>query len=188
MTTMKSKFYQDAEERMKKTIESVRSEFSHIRTGKATTGLLDGIKVDYYNNSVPIKQVANITVPEMRMLAIQPWEKNMIAEIEKAILKSDLGLNPVNDGRIIRVPIPTLTEERRKDLVKLVKRLAEEGRISIRNIRRDVNDSIKIAEKNHELSEDNAHDELNEIQNLTNDYVKSIDDMLKVKETEIMEV
>lgn len=185
---MKSKFYQNAEERMKKTIESVRSDFSHIRTGKATTALLEGIKVDYYNNSVPISQVANITVPEMRLLAIQPWEKNMIVEIEKAILKSDLGLNPVNDGRIIRVPIPALTEERRKDLVKLIKRLAEEGKISIRNIRRDVNDLVKTAEKNHEFSEDNAHDELNEIQNLTNNYIENIDALLKVKEEEIMEV
>lgn len=185
---MKSKFYQDAEERMKKSIEAVRFEFSHIRTGKATTTLLDGIKVEYYGNSVPINQVANVTVPEMRLLAIQPWEKNMMSEIEKAIMKSDLGLNPVNDGRIIRVPIPVLTEERRKDLVKLVRKLAEDGRVAIRNIRRDVNDHIKKAEKEHELSEDNAHDELNDIQDLTNDYIKIVDELLKIKEEEIMEV
>ena len=185
---MKSKFCQDTAERMKKTIESVRSEFSHIRTGKATTALLDGIRVEYYNNLVPLKQVANVTAPDMRTLAIQPWEKNMIVEIEKAILKSDLGLNPVNDGRIIRIPIPVLTEERRKDLVKVIKKLAEDGRIAIRNIRRDVNEIIKKAEKNHELSEDSSHDELNDIQELTNDYIKNIDDMLKIKEEEIMEV
>jgi len=185
---MKSKFYQDAEERMKKTIESVRIEFSHIRTGKATTALLDGIKVEYYGNQVPINQVANVTVPEMRLLAIQPWEKNMMAEIERAIMKSDLGLNPVNDGRIIRVPIPVLTEERRKELVKSVRKLAEDGRVAIRNIRRDVNEHIKKAEKNHELSEDSAHDELNDVQDLTNDFTKKIDELLKVKEEEIMEV
>lgn len=185
---MKSKFYRDAEERMKKTVESVRSEFTHIRTGKATTALLDGIKVDYYGNPTPISQVANITVPEMRLLSIQPWEKNMIGEVEKAILKSDLGLNPVNDGRLIRVPIPTLTEERRKELVKLVGKMAEDGKVAIRNIRRDVNDNVKKAEKSHELSEDNAHDELNEIQDLTNTYIKKIDELLNTKENEIMEV
>ena len=185
---MKSKFYQDAEERMTKSVEAVRSDFTHIRTGKATTALLEGIKVDYYGTPTPIDQVANISVPEMRLLAIQPWEKNMIGEIEKAILKSDLGLNPVNDGRLIRVPIPTLTEERRKELVKLVGKMAEDGKIAIRNIRRDVNDNIKKAEKNHELSEDNAHDELNEIQELTDTFIKKIDEVLKIKEDEIMEV
>jgi ribosome recycling factor len=185
---MKSKFYQDAEERMTKSVEAVRSEFTHIRTGKATTALLEGIKVDYYGTPTPINQVANVSVPEMRLLAIQPWEKNMIGEIERAILKSDLGLNPVNDGRLIRVPIPTLTEERRKELVKLVGKMAEDGKIAIRNIRRDVNDNIKKAEKSHELSEDNAHDELNEIQELTDTYIKKIDEVLKIKEDEIMEV
>lgn len=185
---MKSKFYQNASERMGKTVETVRSEFSHIRTGKATAALLDPIKVEYYGSMVPINQVANITVPEIRTLAIQPWEKNMIGEIERAILKSDLGLNPVNDGRIIRIPIPTLTEERRKELVKMVRKMAEDGRIAVRNIRRDVNDQIKKAEKNHELSEDNAHDEMNEIQELTNDFIKKIDELLRIKENEIMEV
>lgn len=185
---MKSKFYQDAEARMQKSVDAVRSELVHIRTGKATTALLDGIKVEYYGNSVPINQVANVTIPEMRTLAIQPWEKNMIGEIEKAILKSDLGLNPVNDGRIIRVPIPVLTEERRKELVKLVKKMAEEGKVAIRNIRRDVNEHIKKAEKSHELSEDSAHDELNEIQDLTNSFSEKIDELVTVKEKEIMEV
>ncbi len=185
---MKSKFYHDAEERMKKTVEAVRTEFSHIRTGKATASLLDGIRVEYYGNPVPLNQLANITVPEIRTLAIQPWEKNMIPEIEKAILKSDLGLNPVNDGRQLRVPIPTLTEDRRKELVRLVRKMAEDGRIAVRNIRRDSNEHIKKAEKNHEISEDSSHEELDEIQKVTDSYIVKIDDLLNQKEAEIMEV
>ncbi len=185
---MKSKFYRDADERMHKTLEAVREELAKIRTGKATTSLLDTVKVNYYGTVVPLKQVANITVPEPRLLSVQPWEKNLIPEIEKAIMKSDLGLNPTNDGKVIRIPFPPLTEERRKELVKLVKKMAEEGRIAIRNIRRDVNDHIKKAQKNHELTEDQEKDELDEIQKLTDEFIKKIDEILKEKEEEIMEV
>ena len=185
---MKSKFYHDAEERMKKTVDAVRTEFSHIRTGKATASLLDDIRVEYYGNMVPLNQVANITVPDLRNLAIQPWEKNLISEIDKAILKSDLGLNPINDGRMIRVPIPTLTEDRRKELVRLVHKMAEDGRVAIRNIRRDTNEHIKKTEKNHEISEDVSHEELEVIQKLTDSYIVKIDELLKLKEAEIMEV
>ncbi len=185
---MKSELYREAEERMKKSVEAVRNEFAHIRTGKASAALLDGIRVDYYGSMVPIQQVANITVPEPRLISIQPWEKNMVPVIEKAIRQSDLGLNPNNDGRVIRVPIPTLTEERRKDLVRLVHKLAEEGRVAIRNIRRDVNEKIKKMEKDHEISEDDAHRELDEIQKLTDSYIEKIDELMKLKEKEILEV
>ncbi len=185
---MKSKFHRDAEDRMNKTLEAVREELAKIRTGKATTSLLDTVKVNYYGTMVPLKQVANITVPEPRLLAVQPWEKNLIPEIEKAIMKSELGLNPTNDGKVVRIPFPPLTEERRKELVKLVKKMAEEGRIAIRNIRRDVNDHIKRAQKNHELTEDQEKDELEEIQKLTDEFIKKIDEILTEKEEEIMEV
>ncbi len=184
----KSPIYKDAEERMKKSVEAVRAELAKIRTGKATAELLDGIKVEYYGTQVPINQVANITVPEPRLLSVQPWDKNMIGPIEKAIRSSDLGLNPTNDGRVIRIPIPPLTEERRKDLVRLVHKLAEEGRVAIRNIRRDANDKIKKLEKNHEISEDEAHRQLDDIQKLTDSYIEKIDELLKIKEKEIMEV
>ena len=188
MRKMKIEFHKDAEIRMKKTIESLKHEFGHIRTGKATTALLDGIKVEYYGNPVPINQVANVSVPDIRTLVIQPWEKNMLGEIEKGILKSDLGLNPVNDGQVIRVPIPVLTEERRKDLVKLVKKLAEEGKISLRNIRRDVNDHIKKREKDHEISEDAAHAELDDIKKVIDSFSGKIDEVVVAKEKEVMEV
>lgn len=173
---------------MTKSVETVRQDFGRIRTGKATAALLDGIKVEYYGSTVPINQVANITVPEMRMLSIQPWEKNMLGEIEKAIQKSDLGLNPINDGQTIRVPIPPLTEERRKDLVKHVRKLAEDGKVAIRNIRRDVNDNVKQKEKDHEISEDVAHQEHDEIQKITDSHIARIDELVVAKEEEIMEV
>jgi len=185
---MKSKYYLDAETRMQKSLESIREEMAKIRTGKATTSLLDMIKVNYYGSQVPLKQVANITVPEPRLLSVQPWEKNLIGEIERAIMKSDLGLNPTNNGKIIRIPFPTLTEERRKELVKLVRKMAEEGRIAIRNIRRDVNEHIKKAQKNHELTEDQEHNELEKIQKLTDEFIKKMDQILAEKEKEIMEV
>jgi len=185
---MKSKYYLDAENRMKKSLQSMQEEMAKIRTGKATTSLLDMIKVNYYGSKVPLKQVANITAPEPRLLSVQPWEKNLIGEIERAIMKSDLGLNPTNDGKIIRIPFPALTEERRKELVKLVKKMAEEGRIAIRNIRRDVNEHIKKAQKNQELTEDQEHDELEKIQKLTDEFIEKIDKVLAEKEEEIMEV
>jgi ribosome recycling factor len=178
----------DAKDRMEKAIEAVRSSFTKLRTGKATPALLDSVMVDYYGSSMPIKNVANISAPEPRLLVIQPWEKNMLGEIEKAIQKSDLGFNPANDGIVIRIPIPQLTEERRKDLVKIAKKDAEEGKISIRNIRRDANESLKKAEKASEISEDQMHDGQADVQKLTDDYVKKIDDILELKEKEIMGV
>ncbi|MFQ5649912.1 MAG: ribosome recycling factor [bacterium] len=177
-----------AEERMLKAVENTRVEFTKIRTGKASPALLDTVRVSYYGNMVPLKQVGTINTPEPRLITIQPWEKNLIAEIEKAIMKADLGLNPVNDGNVIRLPIPQLTEERRKDLVRLCHKLAEEGRIAVRNVRRDSNEKLKKAEKSHEISEDQYHTAIDEMQKLTDKYVNQIDELLKSKEEEVMEV
>lgn len=178
----------DAATRMDKAIENARHELSKIRTGKASPALLDTVKVQYYGSPVPLKQVASINTPEPRLITIQPWEKNLISEIEKAIMQSDLGLTPQNDGAIIRLPIPQLTEERRKDMVRLCHKLAEEGRIAIRNIRRDANDKLKKAEKDHDISEDQSHTAMDEIQRITDEHINKIDEVLKNKEEEVMEV
>ena len=178
----------DAEDRMKKTGEALRQELVKIRTGKASTALLDGIRVEYYGAQVPINQVASVSTPEARLIMIQPWEKSMIAKIEKEIQKSDLGLNPVNDGTFIRLAIPTLTEERRKELVKLVKKFAEESRVAIRNIRRDANDHLKKEEKAGTLPEDESKKLHTRSQELTDKYIKIVDEILEKKEKEIMEV
>lgn len=179
--------YKDAEERMQKSVEHVHHELTRIRTGRASPELLDIVKVDYYGSTVPLNQVSTITAPEPRLLVIQPWEKRMIGEIEKAILQSDLGLNPANDGNVVRLPIPELSEERRQDLLKLVKKFCEEGRIAIRNIRRDLNDHIKKMEKDHEVSEDQSHTALEEIQELTDKYIEEINKHFEKKEREILE-
>ncbi len=178
----------ETKQRMEKAVDAVRNDFAKLRTGKATPALLDGISVNYYGSQMPVKQVANVSAPEPRLLVVQPWEKNMLGEIEKAILKSDLDLNPTNDGIVIRIPIPQLTEERRKDLVKVAKKVGEEGKVSIRNIRRDANDALKKAEKDSEISEDMMHNAQDEVQELTDDYVKKIDTLLEQKEKEIMGV
>jgi len=179
--------YRDAEDRMKKSVEHLHHELTRIRTGRATPALLDVVKVHYYGSTVPINQVSTVSAPEPRLLVIQPWEKGMIGEIEKAILQSDLGLNPTNDGNVVRVPIPELSEERRQDLLKLVKKFCEDSRIAIRNIRRDANEHIKVLEKEHEISEDQSHDNLDRIQKLTDDYVKKVDEHFTAKEKEILE-
>jgi ribosome recycling factor len=178
----------DARHRMDKSVENFISELAKIRTGRATPALLDAVKVDYYGQTVPINQAATVTVPEPRLIMVQPWEKNMLAEIERAILKADLGLNPSNDGSVIRIPIPQLSEERRVDLVKLVHKFAEEGRIAVRNIRRDVNDHLKKMEKNHEISEDELSNKLDEVQTMTDEHIKKIDEVMEHKEKELMEV
>ncbi len=185
---MTNEHIKDAKNRMDKSIEAFRQEITKIRTGKATTALLDGIKVDYYGNPTPLNQTANVTVLDAHTLSITPWDKNMVAEIDKAILTADLGLNPVNDGTNIKVPIPPLNEERRKELVKLVKKFGEDAKVAVRNIRRDANDHLKKQEKNKELSEDLRHDAESEVQKLTDDHIKKIDEMIKHKEEEIMEV
>jgi ribosome recycling factor len=176
----------DARERMEKAVETVRNEFAKLRSGKATPAILDGLKIDYYGTPTPIKQIANVSAPEPRLLVVQPWERNMLGEIERTIIKSDLGLNPANDGIVIRIPIPQLSEERRRDLVKVAKKDAEEGRIAIRNIRRDANEHIKKAEKAGEISEDDSHHAQDDVQKLTDEFIKKIDEHLELKEKEIL--
>jgi len=180
--------YLESEEKMEKTLKNTRQQFAMIRTGKASPNILDSVRVNYYGSIVPLKQVASISIPEVRLIVIQPWEKNLISDIEKAILKADLGLNPINDGNVIRLPIPPLTEERRKDLVKLTKKIGEEGKVALRNIRRDANDLMKKAEKEHKISEDELHRGQDNIQELTDDFIKKIDELLQQKEKDIMEI
>lgn len=177
-----------AEERMKKTIEAVAHQLVSIRTGKATPAILETLRVDYYGTSTPIQQVASISAPEARLLVVQPWDKTVVSEVAKAIQASDLGLNPQVEGQVIRIPIPPLSEERRKDLVKLVKKYGEEGKVALRNIRRDVNDELKKAEKAKEISEDQMHNGFDSIQKLVEKYTKNIDDLIAKREAEVMEV
>jgi len=181
-------FKKDAEHRMQKAVDTIHQEFIKIRTGRASTALLDTVKVNYYGNMVPVSQTATITIPEPRLIAIQPWDRSMIAEIEKAILKSDLGLTPSNDGTFVRIPVPKLSEERRRDLVKLVKKFAEDGRVAVRNVRRDVNEHLKKLEKTHDISEDDLNLVLTETQKMTDKHIKDIDELLDKKEKEILEV
>lgn len=177
-----------ARERMDKALEAMRREFSTVRTGKASPALLDSIRVEAYGSQMPLNQVGTVSAPEPRMLVIQPWDRAMIGPIEKAIQTSDLGINPSNDGKVVRVPIPPLTEERRRDFVKMLHKMAEEGRVAVRQARKEANDEIKQRQKEGELSEDDLRREQDEVQKLTDQYVHKIDDLLKHKEAEIMEV
>jgi ribosome recycling factor len=178
---------QEAKQRMEKSVEALKKDFSHVRTGRATPSLLDGIKVEYYGAIMPVNQVATISVPEARLILIQPWEKTMLPVIEKAIKASDLGLNPQNDGNMIRVPIPALSEERRKELVKHSKKISEDNKIAVRNIRRDANDRLKKAEKDKEITQDESKKSQEEIQKLTDAKIADIDKLLEAKEKEILE-
>lgn len=177
---------QDAATRMTKSIEALKHEFSKIRTGRAHPSLLDQVSVSYYGTESALSQVANIAVEDSRTLSITPWEKTMVQAIEKAILKSDLGLNPSNNGTVIRVPLPALTEERRRSLVKLVKQEAENGRVAIRNIRRDANSEIKESLKEKLISEDEAHAAEEKIQKLTDQYIKDVEKLLEAKEADLL--
>ena len=178
----------DAEDRMGKVEKILISDFASLRAGRATPALLDKIMVDYYGTPTPINQTANISCPEPRLLVIQPWDKNQISAIEKAILKSDLGINPSNDGTVVRLAIPQLTEDRRKDLVKQCGKKAEESKVAMRNIRRDVNDRVKALEKSKEVSEDESKKALDDIQKMTDKFIKRVDEILAQKEKELMEV
>ena len=178
----------DAKARMDKSLETLRSELAKIRSGKATTALLDGIKVDYYGNMTPLNQVANVTVLDAHTLSITPWDKSVVSAVDKAILEANLGFNPVSDGTNIKVPVPPLNEERRRDLVKLVKKFGEDYKVAVRNIRRDANDHLKREEKDKKISVDQLKDAEDRIQKLTDDHVHNIDEVLKHKEKEIMEV
>jgi len=174
-------------ERMKKSVEAVRTEFASIRTGRASAALLDGIMVECYGSRMPLNQVATIGVPEPRLIVVTPFDKAVTGDIQKAILKSELGLTPLVASNMIRLPIPPLTEDRRKEVVKSVHRIAEEGKIAVRNIRRDANDHVKKAEKDRTVSEDDAHHHLNDIQKLTDKYAEQIEELVKQKEKDILE-
>lgn len=173
---------------MARTIEALRKDFASIRTGRASLALLDGIIVNYYDTPTPLQQLASLSIPESRQIAIHPWDQKVIPEVEKAILKSDLGLTPMNDGKMIRINIPPLTEERRKQLVKTVRKKAEDAKVSIRNIRRDVNEELKKMEKEKHISEDVVKKSQDEIQKLTDSFIAKVDEVLLNKEKEIMEV
>ena len=179
---------EDAETRMGKSVESLRTELTKIRTGRAHPSLLDHITVEYYGAQTPLSQVANVSVEDARTLMISPWEKDMVKAIEKAIMKSDLGLNPATAGTLIRIPMPQLTEERRHDLVRVVRKEAENGRTAVRNIRRDANSDFKDLLKEKEITEDEARESEDKVQKLTNSFVAKIDEVLAKKEAELMEV
>ena len=180
--------YSSHEEKMVKSLESLKRELAAIRTGRATPALLDRVQVDYYGTPTPVNQVANVSVPDPRSLLIQPWEKTMVPEIEKAIMKSDLGLTPNSDGAVIRLNLPQLTQERRAEFVKVAHKKAEEAKVAIRNVRRDANDALKKLEKDKSVPEDELKKAQDEVQKLTDRYIKDADQLTAVKEKEIMEI
>jgi ribosome recycling factor len=175
-------------EKMTKTMAAFESDLNKIRTGRASLAILDGIRVDYYGSPTPINQVATMAIPESRLITIKPWDPSIIGEIEKAVLKSELGVTPVNDGKTIRITIPKLTEERRKELVKVVRRKGEDGKVAIRNIRREANDWYRSLEKEKAISEDELHKGLEEVQKLTAEFIQRVDEILDLKEKEILEI
>jgi ribosome recycling factor len=185
---MQSKTMHEAEERMKKALEATRREVGHIRAGRATPALLDTVRVDYYGTPTPLQQVASVGAPEPRLLVVQPWDRSLVKAISKAIQIAGLGLNPTDDGVVVRVPIPQLTEERRKELVKQVGKLAEEGRVHLRQVRHDMNKEVKALEEKGEFSEDETKRLTAEIQKLTDRYVAMVDELLAKKTAEVMEV
>ncbi len=185
MTTQE--IFKEAESRMRGALDVLAREFAAVRTGRASVGLLEGVRADYYNVLTPLNQVATISVPDPKTLLIQPWEPSMLPKIEKAIQKSDLGLTPVNDGKVIRLSIPPLTEDRRKQLAKVVGKLAEEARVAIRNVRREANDKLKALEREKKASEDEVRRAQTETQKLTDRFIEKVDELLKKKEAEILE-
>jgi len=185
---MKETIFQKFKDEMEKTIVSLSKSFSRVRTGRASVALLDGIKVDYYGTATPLNQVANISIPENRLILIVPWDASVIGAVEKAIQKSDLGLTPSNDGKVVRLAIPQLTEERRKELVKVVKKMAEEGKVKLRNARRDANEELKNIKNNNKMAEDELFTAQEEVQKLTDQYIEKTDKILAAKEKEIMEI
>lgn len=179
--------YQETTESMEKSIDSLKNEFKKVRTGRASLSILDGIRVEYYGTITPLNQMASLSIPESRLIIIQPWDISVIKDIEKAILKSDLGLTPSNDGKLIRISIPPLTEERRKELAKVVYKKSEEHRVAVRNIRRDSNELLKGLKKDGDISEDDAFRAQDQVQKITDKHIKLIDDVCKEKEKEILE-
>lgn len=185
---MITKIKQETKEKMEKTVEHFKKEMGKIRTGRASASILEDIKVDYYGSSMPITQIATVNIPEPRTIVIQPWDASGISAIEKAIMKSELGITPNNDGKVIRLNIPPLNEERRRDIIKFAKKIAEENKVAIRNERRDAIEKIKAGEKNKAFSEDDSKKLQKEIQDLTDTYVKKVDEIFALKEKEVMEV
>ncbi|MFQ5843158.1 MAG: ribosome recycling factor [Thermodesulfobacteriota bacterium] len=185
---MSKKILNDLEEKMNKTLKNLQGDFNKVRTGRASLALFDDIRVDYYGTPTPLKQMATLSVPESRLIIIQPWDTQMIGEIEKAILKSELGVTPTNDGKVIRLTIPRLTEERRRELVKIIKKMGEGGKVAIRNIRRDANEDLKDMEREKLISQDELHQNLDEIQKVTDGFIRKIDEVLSAKEREILEI
>jgi len=179
---------QNARQRMEGAIEALRREFAGVRTGKASPALLDSIRVEAYGSMVPLNQVGTVAAPEPRMLTVQPWDKGVIKDVERALRESDLGLNPSNDGNLIRIPIPPLTEERRREYARLLHRFAEEARVAVRHVRKEANDEVKHRQKDESLSEDDVRREQAEVQKLTDAYIQKVDELLKHKEAEVMEV
>jgi ribosome recycling factor len=179
--------YDETRESMGKSVAALRNELKRVRTGRASLSILDGVKVDYYGTPTPLNQMSTLAVPESRLITIQPWDISVIKDIEKALLKSDLGLTPSNDGKIIRISIPALTEERRKELVKIVRKICEDYKVSVRNIRRDSNELLKSMKKDGEISEDDAFKAQDEVQKITDEQIKLIDECFKEKEKEILE-
>ena len=180
--------YADARDRMTKALETLEREYKRLRTGRASVSLVDGIRVEYYGNPTALNQLATLTIPEPRTIMIQPWDTTIINEVEKAILKSELGLTPMNDGKVIRISIPTLTQERRKELVKVIKKMAEEAKVAMRNIRRDTNEMLKDLKKEKEISEDEQFKAQDETQKITDDFIKKVDSVYSAKEKEILEI
>jgi len=184
---MKEKILDEVKRKMNKVLEILAQDLARVRTGRASVALLEGIKVEAYDTTMPLPQVASLAAPEPRLLTVQPWDPTLLADIEKAILKSDLGLTPANDGKLIRLPIPALTTERRKELVKVVKKMGEDAKVSLRNVRREGNDRFKDLKKDKEISEDEAHRAQDEVQKITDDFIKKVDAQAADKEKEIME-
>ena len=185
---MVDEIFEDLKERMGKSIDSLKREYSRLRTGRASVSLLDGIRVSYYDTPTPLNQMASLAIPEPRLIVIQPWDKTAIGDIEKAILKSELGLTPMNDGKVIRISIPPLTEERRKELVKVARKMSEDNKVAIRNIRRDANDMLKDLKTEKEITEDDLYRSQDEVQKLTDDFISQVDELCAAKEKEILEI
>lgn len=188
MFTDKDSVIKDAKARMKKAVDLLREELAKMRTGRASLAILNDVRVDYYGTPTPLNQIATLGTPDARLITIQPWEPGKIGDIEKAILRADIGLNPANDGKIIRLPIPPLTEERRRDLVKSIKKHGEEGKVAVRNVRRDANEHLKKLEKDEHVSEDDVKKALHDIQKLTDDFSADADEVIAKKEKEVMTV
>ncbi|OGP73560.1 MAG: ribosome recycling factor [Deltaproteobacteria bacterium RBG_16_49_23] len=185
---MDEKIYADVTAKMEKSLATLKTDLNKVRTGRASLALLDDIRIDYYGTSTPLNQMATLAVPEPRLITIQPWDPATIGEIEKAILKSELGLTPMNDGKVIRINIPRLTEERRKDLVKVVKKMGEATKVALRNIRREANEQLKGMEKNKKISQDQLHQWMEKVQTSTDKYIEKVDTTLSAKEKEILEI